>query len=155
MTVPGGSADNRTIRVDLADRGYDIIIGNGVLAEAGACVSGLFPGAKAVIISDETVDALHGVTIRNSLDEAGIDHQTVVIAPGEPSKSFDGLQSVVDGVLAGGFERGDVLLALGGGVIGDLAGFAAGIIRRGMNFIQLPTSLLAQVDSSVGGKTGH
>ncbi len=153
MTAPGSIADKRTIRVDLKDRGYDIVIGSGVLAGVGTYVGDLFPDARAVIVSDETVDNLHGATIRNSLDQAGIDHQTVVITPGEPSKSFDGLQTVVDGVLAGGFERGDVLLALGGGVIGDLAGFAAGIIRRGMNFIQLPTSLLAQVDSSVGGKT--
>lgn len=143
-----------TIRVDLGDRGYDIIIGDGVLAQAGECIAGLFHGARAVIVSDETVDALHGGTLRNSLGSSGITHETVLVPPGEKSKGFEVLETVVDGVIAGGFERGDVLLALGGGVVGDLAGFAAGIVRRGMNFVQLPTSLLAQVDSSVGGKTG-
>jgi len=144
----------RTIRVDLDDRGYDIVIGDGVLAQIGARVGGLFPNARAVIVSDETVNGLHGDTLRESLDGSGIGHETVLVSAGEKSKSFDTLQAVVDGVIAGGFERGDVLLALGGGVVGDLAGFAAGIVRRGMNFVQLPTSLLAQVDSSVGGKTG-
>lgn len=144
----------RTIRVDLGERGYDIVIGDGILAETGERVAELFPDARAVIVSDETVDARHGKALRDSLDGSGIVHETVLVSPGEKSKSFDCLQDVVDGVIAGGFERGDVLLALGGGVIGDLAGFAAGIVRRGMNFVQLPTSLLAQVDSSVGGKTG-
>ncbi len=153
MTTPGSVADHRIIRVDLGERGYDIFIGDGVLAETGSRLRHLFPNANAVIVSDETVDGVHGTALRASLDQAGIDNKTVLVAAGEPSKSFDGLQAVVDGVLAGGFERGDVLLALGGGVIGDLAGFAAGIIRRGMNFVQVPTSLLAQVDSSVGGKT--
>ncbi|MGI9354239.1 MAG: 3-dehydroquinate synthase [Rhizobiaceae bacterium] len=144
----------RMIRVDLGDRGYDIVIGDGVLGETGKRIAAMFPDARAIIVSDETVDMLHGETLRESLDSSAIEHETALVPPGEKSKSFDTLQAVVDGVIAGGFERGDVLLALGGGVVGDLAGFAAGIVRRGMKFVQLPTSLLAQVDSSVGGKTG-
>ena len=147
-------AESQSIKVDLAERSYDILIGDNVLPSIGHHIAKMFPGARAVIVTDTNVDALHGATVRNSLTDNGIEHADVVVAAGEKSKSFATLEQVVDGVLGAGMERGDVLLAFGGGVVGDLAGFAAGIVRRGMHFVQLPTSLLAQVDSSVGGKTG-
>lgn len=150
-SVPSGL---ERIAVDLGERSYDIEIGSGVLSSIGEKMSLLFPNSRAVIVTDQTVDGLHGDTVRGSLDQADIAYETVSVPAGEPSKSFAMLETVVDGVLGAGMERRDVLLALGGGVVGDLAGFAAGIVRRGMGFIQLPTSLLAQVDSSVGGKTG-
>lgn len=149
-----GGKSSATITVDLGDRSYAIEIGDGVLDTVGAQLADLHPGSRAIIISDETVEALYGDRVRSSLDSENIIHATHTVTPGEPSKSFATLESVVDAILGSGMERGDVLLALGGGVIGDLAGFAAGIARRGMKFVQLPTSLLAQVDSSVGGKTG-
>ena len=143
-----------TIRIELGQRSYTIEIGDGLLARTGDRLTALYPGARAIIITDQLVDSLHGDTLRVSLDVHEISHSTIAVPVGEKSKSFSMLEHVVDGVLEAGMERGDVLLALGGGVVGDLAGFAAGIIRRGMKFVQLPTSLLAQVDSSVGGKTG-
>ncbi|MEM9732161.1 MAG: 3-dehydroquinate synthase [Pseudomonadota bacterium] len=142
------------INVDLGERSYAIVIGDGVMAEAGARLAKMLPGARAVIVTDTNVDALHGDAVRASLTDADIEHQTVVVPVGEKTKGYDGLQRVVEGIIAAGMERQDCLIALGGGVVGDLAGFAAGIVRRGMPFIQIPTSLLAQVDSSVGGKTG-
>ncbi|MEL6752007.1 MAG: 3-dehydroquinate synthase [Pseudomonadota bacterium] len=144
----------QTVRVDLAERAYNIHVGDGLLAGAGERIASLRPGARAAIVTDETVDAVHGDALRKSLDDAGVGHATITVAAGEKSKSFDHLAEVVDGLLGAEIERGDVLLAFGGGVVGDLAGFAAGITRRGMDFVQIPTSLLAQVDSSVGGKTG-
>ena len=147
-------AESQSIKVELAERSYDILIGDNLLPSIGQHIAKMFPGARAVIVTDTNVDALHGATVRNSLTDNGIEHADVVVAAGEKSKSFATLEQVVDGVLGAGMERGDVLLAFGGGVVGDLAGFAAGIVRRGMYFVQLPTSLLAQVDSSVGGKTG-
>ncbi|MEP1205757.1 MAG: 3-dehydroquinate synthase [Rhizobiaceae bacterium] len=147
-------AESQSIRVDLAERSYDIVIGDDVLPSIGARIAEMYPEARAVIITDTNVDGLHGEALRHSLAKSGVDHASVVVEAGEKSKSFATLEQVVDEILAAGMERGDVLLAFGGGVVGDLAGFAAGIVRRGMNFVQLPTSLLAQVDSSVGGKTG-
>ncbi|MEL6967925.1 MAG: 3-dehydroquinate synthase [Pseudomonadota bacterium] len=144
----------RTVAVDLGPRSYDILIGSGLLDTAGERVASLFAGSRAVVITDDTVNALHGDALRRSLEGAGLRHDTISVLPGETSKSFATLETVVDAVLACGLERRDVVLALGGGVIGDLAGFVAGIVRRGMPFVQIPTSLLAQVDSSVGGKTG-
>lgn len=143
-----------TVKVGLQDRGYDIVIGDGLLATAGAHLNQLLPGIRAAIVTDENVAALHLETLRQGLSEAGIDTTVIRVAAGETSKSFETLQQTVDAILAARLERGDVVVALGGGVVGDLAGFAAGIVRRGMNLVQLPTSLLAQVDSSVGGKTG-
>ncbi|MEL6744281.1 MAG: 3-dehydroquinate synthase [Pseudomonadota bacterium] len=146
--------ESTKVTVDLGDRSYDIHIGDGLISTVGARIASLFPEARAVIVTDETVDDLHGDRLRRSLDAASIIHHTIAVPPGESSKSFSMLERVVDGVLATGLERRDVLIAFGGGVVGDLAGFAAGIVRRGMGFVQVPTSLLAQVDSSVGGKTG-
>ncbi len=153
MSAPQ-TARPRTVRVDLGSRSYDILIGRGLLETAGTEIASRLPGVRAAIITDETVAALHLRLLGESLDAVGIEHSAAIIPAGEASKSFTILEQVVDAVLAARLERGDIILALGGGVVGDLSGFAAGIIRRGMRFVQLPTTLLAQVDSSVGGKTG-
>jgi len=142
------------VRVDLPGRAYDIVIGSNLLEEAGERIAALAPGAACAIVSDETVAGLHLIVLNDSLMAAGIRTATVLIPPGERSKSMTELDRVIDGILAAKMERGDLVVALGGGVVGDLAGFAASITRRGMRFVQVPTSLLAQVDSSVGGKTG-
>ena len=144
----------RTVEVQLGDRSYPILIGAGLLAQLGHHVAARLPGARVAIVTDTHVEPLHGKAVRSALDAAGIAHDTQVVPAGEASKSWEVLGRVVDFVLAGRFERGDAVLALGGGVVGDLAGFAAAIARRGMALVQVPTSLLAQVDSSVGGKTG-
>ncbi|HEX8416154.1 MAG TPA: 3-dehydroquinate synthase [Methylobacterium sp.] len=134
-------------------RDYDILIGRGLLDAAGARVAAI--GAKtAVIVTDETVAALYAERLRASLEAAGLRSSIVAVPPGEASKSYAGYAQVCDGLLAAKVERGDLVVALGGGVIGDLAGFAAATLRRGVRFVQAPTTLLAQVDSSVGGKTG-
>ncbi len=143
-----------TVRVQLGERGYDILIGPDLIARAGAEIAARLPGARAAIVTDENVAAAHLDRLMSSLEAAGIGSVPVVLPAGEKTKSFEALQAVVDAVLAARLERRDVVVALGGGVIGDLAGFASGIVRRGMEFVQMPTSLLAQVDSSVGGKTG-
>lgn len=152
MTTDTGEV--RSVHVELGSRGYDILIGGGLLASAGTALAQRLKGARAAIVTDENVAARHSAALKQSLEAAGIGTTDIVIAPGERSKSFAVLQQVVDEVLAARLERGDVVIALGGGVVGDLAGFVAGIVRRGMAFVQVPTSLLAQVDSSVGGKTG-
>jgi 3-dehydroquinate synthase/shikimate kinase/3-dehydroquinate synthase len=143
-----------TVHVPLdGGRAYDILIGRGLLAGAGARVAAL--GARAaVIVTDETVAGLYGEGLRGSLEAAGLRSGIVAVAPGEASKSYATYAAVCDGLLAHKVERGDLVVALGGGVVGDLAGFAAATLRRGVRFVQTPTSLLAQVDSSVGGKTG-
>jgi 3-dehydroquinate synthase len=141
------------VHVPLGERAYDILIGPGLLAEAGARIAPL--GARAAaIVSDETVAPLHADRLVASLAERGLRSDTILVPPGEGSKSYEGLARVCDAVLAARIERGDVVVALGGGVVGDLAGFAAAVVRRGLPFVQIPTTLLAQVDSSVGGKTG-
>ena len=142
------------VRVELGARSYDILIGDGLIARAGEEIAARLPGVRAAVVTDANVASAHLDAMTESLRRAGIDCATIVLPAGEKTKSFEHLQTVVDGVLAARLERGDAVIALGGGVIGDLAGFAAGIVRRGMNFVQAPTSLLAQVDSSVGGKTG-
>ncbi|WP_061931533.1 3-dehydroquinate synthase [Aureimonas sp. AU22] len=142
------------VRVDLGPRSYDILIGPGLLGEAGRHLAAALPGARALVVSDETVAGLHADRLLAALSEAGIAASLLTLPPGETTKSFDHLIAVVDRILAERLERGDAVVAFGGGVIGDLSGFAAGIARRGMHLIQVPTSLLAQVDSSVGGKTG-
>ncbi len=143
-----------TVEVELGDRSYDILIGEGLIAGAGTEISSRLPGAATVIVTDDNVAAVHLGPLLSSLEAQGVRATVIQLAPGEKTKSFDALQQVVDGILTARLERGDAVLALGGGVIGDLAGFASGIARRGMKFVQIPTSLLAQVDSSVGGKTG-
>jgi len=143
-----------TVRVDLGERSYDIVIGRGVIDRAGAEIAARLPGARMAIVSDETVAAHHLKILTSGLTAASVDHVAIIVPPGEASKSFATLEKVVDGALAARIERRDAVLAFGGGVIGDLAGFAASIVRRGIRFVQVPTTLLAQVDSSVGGKTG-
>lgn len=151
---PRDPADTVTkVHVPLGDRAYDILIGRGLLSGIGARVAAL--GARAVaIVSDETVAPLYAGQLAARLAERGIRSDTILMPPGETSKSYEGLARVCDAILAARIERGDLVAALGGGVIGDLAGFAAAIVRRGVRFVQIPTTLLAQVDSSVGGKTG-
>jgi 3-dehydroquinate synthase len=142
------------VRVELGARSYDVVIGPGLLAEAGPRIAAIFPGRNVVVVTDENVGARYLQRLRPSFAEAGIEVAEVVVPPGEGSKSFERLQAVVEAILESRRERNDVVVALGGGVIGDLAGFAAAITRRGMHLVQMPTTLLAQVDSSVGGKTG-
>ncbi|MBZ9818849.1 3-dehydroquinate synthase [Mesorhizobium sp. CA4] len=142
------------VEVGLGDRAYDILIGAGLLARSGEEIARRLPGIRAAIVTDENVAAAHLDALKAGLQKGGIQSAVITLPAGEKTKSFAHLEEVVDGVLAAKLERRDVVIALGGGVIGDLAGFASGIVRRGMNFVQIPTSLLAQVDSSVGGKTG-
>ncbi|WP_404934323.1 3-dehydroquinate synthase [Nitratireductor sp. L15S-10] len=142
------------VHVSLGARSYDILIGPGLLAQAGAEIASRLPGVRAAIVTDTNVAANHLATLQGSLAAAGVESAAITVAPGERSKSFATLEEVVAGILDARLERGDVVIPLGGGVVGDLAGFASGVVRRGMHFVQAPTSLLAQVDSSVGGKTG-
>ena len=142
------------VTVHLGPRSYDIVIGRGVLDRAGFELAMRFPGARFAIVTDETVARHHLNVLTASLTSAKVEFSTVVVPPGESSKSFETLATVVDGILAAHIERSDIVLAFGGGVVGDLAGFAAAIVRRGIRVVQVPTTLLAQVDSSVGGKTG-
>jgi 3-dehydroquinate synthase len=144
----------QTVKVELGERSYEIRIGGGLLGACGSMIGTLRPGARAAIVTDDNVDAAHGAALRASLDSAGIGNVTLTVRPGEASKSMPVLTNLVDRLLGAKLERSDLVIALGGGVIGDLAGFAAAVARRGMDFVQVPTSLLAQVDSSVGGKTG-
>jgi 3-dehydroquinate synthase len=142
------------VEVGLGERAYDILIGPGLIARAGEEIAARMPGVRAAVVTDQNVAASHLASLVASLGAKGIAAEPIVLPAGEKTKSFAHLEQVVDAVLAARLERGDVVVALGGGVIGDLAGFAAGVARRGMRFVQMPTSLLAQVDSSVGGKTG-
>ncbi len=142
------------LEVALADRRYEVVIGAGLVARAGALLAPVLPQKRAVIVTDETVAALHLPMLAASLAETGIEVMPIVVPPGESSKSLAVYGQVTDSILALGVERRTAVIALGGGVIGDLAGFAAASVLRGMPFVQIPTTLLAQVDSSVGGKTG-
>ncbi len=144
---------SRTVRVGLDDRAYDVVVGQGLLENAGTLVAPFLKRGRTAIVSDATVWALHGKTLTAALDAAGIAAQAVIVPPGEPTKSWEGLADVSSRLLALELDRGDLIIAFGGGVVGDLAGFAAAIYKRGIDFIQIPTTLLAQVDSSVGGKT--
>jgi 3-dehydroquinate synthase len=137
----------------LANRSYDIIIGEGLLAHAGDYLAAVLTRPRVVIVTDKNVAGLHLATLRASLDRAGIATDAIIVPPGEGSKNFSQLEDLLDQLLTLRVERRDTIVALGGGVVGDLAGFAAAILRRGVDFIQMPTTLLAQVDSSVGGKT--
>ncbi len=147
-------AEPTEIRVELGSRSYPILIGPGLIAEAGNHIRRLAPGVSCAIVTDENVARLHLAALITALDEASIRHANVIVAAGEKSKSFEVYAEVCNALIAARLERGDVVIALGGGVIGDLAGFAAATVRRGMRLVQMPTTLLAEVDSSVGGKTG-
>lgn len=140
--------------VELGARQYDILIGDGLLSDTGNFLSDRFPGIRFAIVTDESVAGLHLDRLLASLSKSGIEATTITVPPGETSKSLTCLGEVVDALLAARLERTDMVIAFGGGVVGDLAGFAAAILRRGVDYIQIPTTLLAQVDSSVGGKTG-
>lgn len=153
MSAPVNT-DVVTVPVSLGDRSYDILIGKGLVARAGEEVAKRLPGTRVAIVTDENVAKAHLEALNDSFARAGIAATPIIVAPGEKSKSFSVLETVTNAVLAARLERGDAVVAFGGGVVGDLSGFVAGIVRRGMNFVQMPTSLLAQVDSSVGGKTG-
>ncbi|MDX1738405.1 MAG: 3-dehydroquinate synthase family protein, partial [Alphaproteobacteria bacterium] len=142
------------INVALGERAYDIIIGSDVIARAGELITPVLKLPKVMIVTDETVAKLHLEQLKASLSAANIDHKTFIMPAGESTKSFENLSHLMDQILSSGVERKSCLIALGGGVIGDLTGFAAAITMRGIDFIQIPTTLLAQVDSSVGGKTG-
>lgn len=146
--------DEKTVRVELGSRSYDIRIGRGVIETAGAEIAAVLPGARLAVIADETVAGLHLDAFAGSLDAAGIRHTAITVPAGESSKCFREFERLCDEVLSARLERGDAVVALGGGVVGDLTGFVASAVRRGMAFVQVPTTLLAQVDSSVGGKTG-
>lgn len=140
------------IRVGLGDRGYDIHVGHGLLANAGELLKPLARGPVPVV-TDATVGEIHLASFLEYCGRAGIDVRPVVMPPGEGSKSFTGLEQLSGELLDAGVDRGGLIVALGGGVIGDLTGFTAGVLKRGVAFAQIPTTLLAQVDSSVGGKT--
>ncbi len=142
------------VRVDLEGRGYDIEIGRGLIDEAGARMKPVLARDYVAILADERVAALHLDRLQAGLKAGGVSSDVVTVAPGEGSKSFATLERVTGALLDLGVERRDHIVAFGGGVVGDLAGFAAAILRRGCGVIQIPTTLLSQVDSSVGGKTG-
>ena len=149
----GGIGEPITVNVALGARGYDIVIGRDLLGSLGARIAALRPGAKAAVVSDDTVASHYMHAAEASLAGAGIAASPIVVPPGECSKSFAVFAQVCEAVIAARIERGDLVVALGGGVIGDLAGFVAATVRRGIDYVQVPTTLLAQVDSSVGGKT--
>ena len=152
---PAEDPDGPTrLRLRTASRDYEIIIGEGLIAQAADYLVPLMSGRRVAVVCDETVAGLHLGGLRASLDGAAIERHEMILPPGEGSKNFARLESLLDALLDARIERGDMIIALGGGVIGDLAGFAASILRRGVAVVQMPTTLLAQVDSSVGGKTG-
>lgn len=147
-------SSERLVHVPLGERAYDILIGKGLIGRAGGEISTCIKGRKAAIVTDENVGALYHGALMDSLEADGFEAVSLTLPAGEKTKSFEHLTKVCDVLLEARIERNDVVIALGGGVIGDLTGFAAGIVRRGVRFVQIPTSLLSQVDSSVGGKTG-
>jgi len=142
------------VRVDLADRGYDIIIQAGLLDQAGECLRPLAKSANAVVVTNAVVNRLYGSRLRRSLQAAGFRTSVICLPDGERTKSLRWVSAILDELVRRRYERTTVLLALGGGVVGDLAGFAAAVYLRGIPFVQVPTTLVAQVDSSIGGKTG-
>ncbi|MCR9214389.1 MAG: 3-dehydroquinate synthase [Proteobacteria bacterium] len=156
MTLSKTDSDSpiSKVAVDLGPRSYDILIGEGLLASAADHISPVLRTKRVAVLTDENVAGIHLEPLAQSLENAGIDFVPIILPAGESSKSFSTYKSVMDQLLTVKIQRDEALIALGGGVIGDLTGFAAATLRRGVDFIQIPTSLLAQVDSSVGGKTG-
>ena len=148
------SADYSTVSVDLGQRSYDIIVGGGVLKDAGGLIAPLLAEPRVVVITDENVAPYWLEPLEASLGRAGVKHHAIVLEPGEQTKNFANAERLTGELLDARVERSTALIALGGGVVGDLVGFSAAITLRGLDFIQVPTTLLAQVDSSVGGKTG-
>lgn len=151
--APAGAGTAR-VRVDLPGRAYDILVGPGLLAQAAEHLRPVLRRPRVAIVTDETVARVHLPGLLAALAEAGIAASHLALPPGEATKGWAQFSRTVEWLLEQRVERGDLVLAFGGGVIGDLAGFAAAVVRRGVRFVQLPTTLLAQVDSSVGGKTG-
>ncbi|GGC78882.1 3-dehydroquinate synthase [Chelatococcus reniformis] len=151
---PAEAGEAHTVRVALGERAYDIRIGRGVTAAVGPELATLAPGGTVAVVTDTTVEGLYGAAVRSALEQAGLRCTLVAVPAGEGAKGWRELERITEAMLAAKIERGDLVLALGGGVVGDLAGFAAAILRRGVRLVQMPTTLLAQVDSSVGGKTG-
>ncbi|MEM0985532.1 MAG: 3-dehydroquinate synthase [Pseudomonadota bacterium] len=151
MTLPENTT--RTVRVGLGARSYDIRIGPGLISALGLALSPLAKRPLVFIVTDETVCALHLSAVQDSIRQAGLEPKALTVPPGEPAKAFSHLEDILGWLLENGAERSDLLIALGGGVVGDLAGLAASLMKRGMTLVQVPTTLLAQVDSSVGGKT--
>ena len=145
--------DPALVKVALGARSYDIVIGRSVIASLGARIAALRPGAKSFIVTDDNVARYVLADAEAALTRAGEAASRVIVPPGEASKSYRVLEEVCEAIIASRIERGDLVIALGGGVIGDLAGFAAAVVRRGLDYVQVPTTLLAQVNSSVGGKT--
>lgn len=154
QTAHGTNNGETEILVALTARGYPIVIGEDLTATAGQRLKALLPGARFAVVSDANVAALHLAPLKAGLEEEGLFLGSAVVAPGESSKSFPVLAKLSETLLELGVERGDCIIALGGGVVGDLTGFAASILRRGVRVVQMPTTLLAQVDSAIGGKTG-
>lgn len=148
------AAPRRTVDVALGERRYAIHVGPGLLAEAGTLIAPFAPRGRVAVITDTTVQALHGQALEAGLRAGGLRAETLALPPGEGTKSVAMLERCLHWMLGLGLGRDDLVVAFGGGVIGDLAGFAAAICKRGIDFVQIPSTLLAQVDSSVGGKTG-
>jgi 3-dehydroquinate synthase len=142
-----------SVAVDLAGREYEVVIGEGLIDQAAAWIGPFLRRKTVAVVTDQIVGDLHGRRLIGALEAAGISSHAIVIPPGEGAKSFAGLADLCDQLLDLELERGDLIIAFGGGVVGDLTGFAAAIYKRGVDFVQIPTTLLAQVDSSVGGKT--
>jgi 3-dehydroquinate synthase len=154
MTAPLRAGEPVTVNVPLGERAYDIVIGRGLLSSFGKRLAALRPNVRAAIVTDSAVAKLYLDMAEAALSEAGIASVRIIVPEGEKSKSFRVFERICESMIAERIERGDVVVALGGGVVGDLAGFAAAVVRRGLEVAQIPTTLLAQVDSSVGGKTG-
>ncbi len=148
------TADQNTLHVDLGERSYDILVGPGLLSKAGALLSPLLKSKRVVIVTDSNVGPLYQDKLVRVLDKADIRSEAITLPAGEATKSIAQFEKLLEDILSLGIERGTTLIALGGGVIGDITGFAAATLLRGIDFIQVPTTLLSQVDSSVGGKTG-
>jgi len=153
VTLPLRPGEPTTVNVALGERSYDIVIGRNQIATLGIRAAALKPAAKATVVADDNVARLHLEAASAALAAGGLATSHVVVEAGEGTKSFAGFEAVCEALIAARLERGDLVVALGGGVVGDLAGFAAAVVRRGLDYIQVPTTLLAQVDSSVGGKT--
>lgn len=145
--------DPTLVTVDLGERSYQIVVADGLLAQMGDYVAPLIRNKRVFVLSDSTVWGLHGEAMLSGLQQCGLEVELIEVAPGEHTKNWDELGRILNQLLDAGAGRDDLLIAFGGGVVGDLTGLAAALMKRGMGLVQVPTTLLAQVDSSVGGKT--
>ena len=153
MTAPVRAPESIVVEVALGARSYDIVIGRGTLSTLGERIAALRPGARIALVTDSNVARHHLAATEAALARGGLAATVVTVPPGEASKSFQAFERLCEALIEARIERRDLVVALGGGVVGDLAGFAAAVVRRGLDYVQVPTTLLAQVDSSVGGKT--